>query len=239
MLPWAAYTYYNEGAPRITSSNAGQTLISGLGNLSGNKWGATGTDDDPMIESLLKKNGAAGISGLSSRGDAILKAEFFRLILSEPAEFLRKIEHQYKRIVWWEIWPGLLWLTDECVSVGCDQDPAARKALAERSGYFSFLVHAHRMSGNVAKLVNLIGYLSAPLLMLYGLLKRRSAIYLLNMWVMYSLALFLLGFFISTYSANLFPVLALDVVLLASIIGSARRKSIDHRNETPARAATS
>jgi ABC-type transport system involved in multi-copper enzyme maturation permease subunit len=42
------------------------------------------------------------------------------------------------------------------------------------------------------------------------------ALYLLNMWALYSFALFLVGFFLSTYSANLFPVLVINTVMLAS-----------------------
>jgi hypothetical protein len=200
MMPWAAYTYYNEGAPRITSSNAGQTLIAGLGILSDNKWGATGSDGDILIQSLLEKNGAAGISSLSSPADKILKAEFFRLIMSDPAEFWRKIKHQLRRVV-------------------------SEETLAERSSYFALLVYAHDKSDYVTTWVTYIGYLGAPLLAFHGLLMRRPLIYLLNMWVVYSLALFLIGFFISTYSANLFPVLAVNVVLLASAVSGTLRLS--------------
>lgn len=220
MAPWAAYTYYNEGVVRITSSNGGAAMITGLGDLPDNKWGIKNVDNDPSIMMMLEKNGAAWISPYSSRADKILKSEYLRLVLSDPSEFWRKITWQFDRIVWYETWPGMLWLTDECSAVDCEHEPAERAKLVEASSYFRFLERATEFFTNLNLLITKIGYLSAILIALFGLVTRMPALYLLNMWVLYSFALFSIGYFLKTYSANLFPVLVVNTVMLASFVSS-------------------
>jgi hypothetical protein len=216
MAPWAAYTYYNEGVARITSSNGGATMITGLGNLPDNKWGIRAIDDDPSIMALLEKNGAPGISAFSSRADKILKSEYWRLVLSDPSEFWRKVAWQFDRIVWQETFTGILWLTDECIAIHCEVTPAERQKLADSSRYFRFLVQTTEFFTNLDSRITQIGYLSSIFLALFGFVTRMPALYLLNMWVAYSFALFLFGFFLSTYSSNLFPVFVVNTVMLAS-----------------------
>jgi hypothetical protein len=216
MAPWAAYTYYNEGVARITSSNGGAAMITGLGDLPDNKWGIKNVDSDPSIMKLLEKNGAIGISPYSSRADKILKSEYLRLVLSDPSEFWKKITWQFDRIVWQETFPGILWLTDECIAIHCENEPAERAKLAEASGYFRFLMQATEFFTDLDLRITRIGYLSAILIALFGLVTRMPGLYLLNMWLLYSFALFSIGYFLSTYSANLFPVLVVNTVMLAA-----------------------
>lgn len=218
MIPWAGYTYYNEGVPRFTSSNGGHVLIVGLGDLPDNKWGATGRDDDPLMRKLLKKNAAEGVSTLSSRGDSILKKEYIDLISSAPFEFWRKIKWQFKRVVWYEpSWPGILWLSDECLAVHCEQGQSEFNKLKSNNSYFAFLVNSTQYFTDLNRRITVLGYLGAPLIFLFGFLKKKPVFYLFNIWVLYSLTLFLLGQFISTYSANLFPILVFNLSLIASI----------------------
>lgn len=126
---------------------------------------------DVIVMMLLEKNGATGISAFSSRADKILKSEYWRLVLSDPPEFWRKIVWQFNRIVWFETFPGILWLTDECIAVHCEVQAAERQKLAESSSYFRFLVQTTEFFTKLDLRITQIGYLSSILVAYWASLR--------------------------------------------------------------------
>ncbi|MCB4756449.1 MAG: hypothetical protein LHV69_05345 [Elusimicrobia bacterium] len=98
LLPWAFYTHKVTGHYLMTSTNGGAVLYCGLGQLPGNKWGITVSDEDPSMVRLLRERFGDNINYVSYEASQLLKKEFFRLVREDPKEFLRKAAYAAFRV---------------------------------------------------------------------------------------------------------------------------------------------
>lgn len=90
MLPWSFHSKNISGHHSFTSMNSGHVLFISLGQLQGNVWGITDTDEDPKMHALIDSLGSSEASTYNYEGNKILIQEWKNRIVSHPSEYLRK-----------------------------------------------------------------------------------------------------------------------------------------------------
>ncbi|MFQ5584345.1 MAG: hypothetical protein ACE5GL_07920, partial [Calditrichia bacterium] len=220
LIPWGLYTKSATGHFLITSTNAGATLFIGLGNLPGNKWGITPTDSDPRMHRDIQSHFGEKTSFVSYKADQFLKTAVLEKIMEDPAHFGKKVLYNLKKTLLGGIYPGEFYESADCYPQCNNNYRENIGALRSNpSHYFKLdmstqaIIPMNLYSELFSKAIVLLSYLLLPLTIIYSMKNQNLLSITFLCAIAWQTALNMVGFYLSTYTGNIFIFLLINLCL--------------------------
>ena len=96
LIPWGIHSYKYSKKFSLVSTNSGHVFYISLGQLPGNKWNITPSDEDVTMRNYIDSSISNKESTLTSRSNKILMSRFFELIKNDPTEYMKKCVYNAK-----------------------------------------------------------------------------------------------------------------------------------------------
>ena len=230
MVPWGIYTYKTTGDYLQTSTNGGHVLYISLGQLPGNSWGIVPRDEDPGMDRVLIRELGHARSSLTREADAVLKAEFLRLVAASPGEYAQKVIHNLRSMFLGGTYAGVFHEQESCrpdclgsYLTGADevvsQGQVARGILSGELGVrtdleFGQYVRLGALSLSVLQSMAVValGMLGSALLLIPSLRERNMTMLIVLAVIGYQILLSSFTFYMRAYVGSIYLLLVVVIV---------------------------
>jgi hypothetical protein len=194
--------------------------------LPGNRWGIEPSDGDPTMHRLLREHFGRPVSSLAYESDRFLRGEWLRRVQSDPDEYLRKCQHGYWLFSTESVYPGEFLelgpepgeLEDISGDVDDELVPSPIDYLQDRGPGPFARWKLNFVGFQQGRWVVQTGLLLLPLVLVWGLWRREVFWVLLALAEVYQLALCMLTYAMSSYTANVYLCFLLTSVLGVSVL---------------------
>lgn len=232
LIPWMIYSHRATGHVLLTSTNSGHVLYISLGQLPANPWGITPSDGDPRMHRELDAHfHRGGISSLTYSSDNYLRRRFITLVSQHPGAWLHKDLLDARHTLTGGFYNGEFIQSRSCeptclAKFGYTPDGSrVRSPVATLFGSGLSLSERARFalqegSALEGRVLALLGYLLAVLLLAVGLRRRNLTLALVALVPVYQAAANTFAYYLPSYSSN---VILFDLVLIGVGVAMVRR----------------
>ena len=214
LIPWGIHSYKYSNNFSFVSSNSGHVFYISLGQLPGNKWNITPSDEDLTMRKFIDSSVSVNESTLTAKSNKLLLSHFVKLITKDPYEYFKKCMNNFKSLIINPIYLGTVYSENNLFKIKHE----FKKQISEKNYYnavnliyqeIGFYIIFPIFSYLIGQIVLILVFVTTPIYIKKQMkIKRFDFLsFFILLILIYQIALSVLAYHLPVYLTNIFLLL--------------------------------